>query len=198
MPDTGTEIKEAAAVPLGVDGAVGVGSPKWFVAIVNSRHEKKVAQYLEEAGVETYVALQKELRVWKNGRRKLIDRVVIPSVVFIRCNETRRRELVELPYINRFMVNRAVVTDSGRRPVATIPAHQLSVLRFMLGQEDHPVRFEPTAFKVTDNVRVIRGKLRGLEGRIMSMDDGTHILTVGLDLLGGASVRIDPTDVERI
>ena len=69
------------AGPSCVDGAVGVPEAKWFVAIVNSRHEKSVAEKLQATGIETYVAAQKEMRVRANGRRKIIDRVVVPSMV---------------------------------------------------------------------------------------------------------------------
>ena len=68
----------------------------------------------------------------------------------------------------------------------------------MLGQSDYPVEFIPTEFKVNDNVRVIRGKLCGLEGEIRENSDGTHTLIVSLSLLGGATVFIDPHDVEKI
>ena len=61
---------KVTTVPSGVDGAVGVPEAKWFVAIVNSRHEKSVAEKLENLGYNTYVATQKELHIWKNGRRK--------------------------------------------------------------------------------------------------------------------------------
>ena len=187
-----------AAEPAGVDGAVGVTEAKWFVAIVNSRHEKAVAEKLREVGLECFVATQKEMRVWQNGRRKLIDRVVIPSVVFIKCTEKERREIVALPYINRFMVNRTADTGILNKPAATIPDAQMHRLQFMLGQSETPVNFEPTMFKVKDNVRVIRGHLKGLEGEIMKNSDGTHTLTISLSLLGGATVTIDPKDVERI
>lgn len=187
-----------AAEPKGVDGAVGVAEAKWFVALVNSRHEKSVAEKLGQRGVDCYVATQREMRVWQNGRRKMIDRVVIPSVVFIRCTEKERREIVALPYVNRFMVNRT--TDSGtlNRPAAIIPALQMRRLQFMLGQSETPVNFEPTIFKVNDNVRVIRGHLRGLEGEIMKNSDGTNCLIVGLSILGGATIIINPRDVEKI
>lgn len=187
-----------AAEPKGVDGAVGVAEAKWFVAIVNSRHEKSVAEKLGERGVDCYVATQREMRIWQNGRRKMIDRVVIPSVVFIRCTEKERREIVALPYVNRFMVNRTADTGTLNRPAATIPAVQMQRLQFMLGQSETPVNFEPTIFKVSDNVRVIRGHLRGLEGEIMKNSDGTHTLTISLSLLGGATVTINPTDVEKL
>lgn len=74
MDEKGKIENVVTAEPSGVDGAVGVPEAKWFVAIVNSRHEKLVAEKLQTTGIETYVATQKEMRVWANGRRKIVDR----------------------------------------------------------------------------------------------------------------------------
>lgn len=187
-----------AAVPSGVDDAVGVPDLKWFVAIVNSRHEKSVADKLHKINVETYVATQPEVRVWANGRRKKINRVVIPSMVFIRCTEVERRNLVTLPYINRFLVNRSAESGGLNKPIAVINDAEIEKLRFILGNSESPVSFMPTEFRINDNVRVIRGNLRGLEGEIRKNFDGTHSLVVSLALLGGATVIIHPLDVEKI
>lgn len=186
------------AEPSGVDGAVGLPDAKWFVAIVNSRHEKSVAEKLQTTGIETYVAVQKEMRVWANGRRKIVDRIVISSMVFVKCTELQRRQIVNLPYVNRFLVNRS--TDSGglNKPVAVIGDAEIRKLKFMLGQSDSPIEFAPTEFHVNDNVRVIRGSLRGLEGEIRENSDGTHTLVVSFSILGGATVHITPQDVEKI
>ncbi|MDE6483971.1 MAG: UpxY family transcription antiterminator [Duncaniella sp.] len=198
MSDTGTENTIVAAVPAGVDDAVGVAEKRWYVAMVNARHEKKVADSLSERGVESYVATQREVHVWANGRRRAVDRVVIPAVVFVKCTEACRKEIVNLPYIFRFMVNRTVDPAGGNRPVATIPERQMQTLKFMLGQSEIPVDFTPAVFRLHDTVRVIRGHLKGLEGTIISNPDGSHTLAVSLDLLGGATVKIDPSDVERL
>lgn len=190
--------RKLAAVPSGVDDAVGVPDLKWFVAIVNSRHEKSVADKLHKINVETYVATQPEVRVWANGRRKKINRVVIPSMVFIRCTEVERRNLVTLPYINRFLVNRSAESGGLNKPIAVINDAEIEKLRFILGNSESPVSFMPTEFRINDNVRVIRGNLRGLEGEIRKNFDGTHSLVVSLALLGGATVIIHPLDVEKI
>lgn len=187
-----------AAVPVGVDDAVGVPDAKWFVAIVNSRHEKAVGEKLTKIGLKTYVATQEEMRVWKNGRRKMIDRVVIPSMVFVRCTEPQRRQIITLPYICRFLVNRTAESGGLNKPVAVISDAEIHNLKFMLGQSDSPVEFVPTEFRVKDNVRVIRGNFRGLTGEIRENSDGSHILVVGFPLLGGAKVFIQPQDVEKI
>lgn len=188
----------AATVPAGVDGAVGVSDTKWFVAIVNSRHEKSVAEKLLEINIENFVATQKEMRFWRNGRRKLIDRVVIPSMVFVKCSDRQRREIVTLPYINRFMVNRTVETNGLNKPVAVISNSEIEKLKFMLGQSDYQIEFVPAVFRIKDNVRVIRGSLCGLEGEIQNNPDGTHRLIVSIPMLGGAIMHIDPKEVEKI
>lgn len=188
----------AATVPAGVDGAVGVSDTKWFVAIVNSRHEKSVAEKLLEINIENFVATQKEMRFWRNGRRKLIDRVVIPSMVFVKCSDRQRREIVTLPYINRFMVNRTVETNGLNKPVAVISNSEIEKLKFMLGQSDYQIEFVPAVFRIKDNVRVIRGSLCGLEGEIQNNPDGTHRLIVSIPMLGGAIMYIDPKEVEKI
>lgn len=185
-------------VPLGVDDAVGVPEAKWFVAIVNSRHEKSVAESLLNLNVECYVATQKEMRVWKNGKRKIIDRVVIPSMVFVKCTEKDRRNIVALPFINRFMVNRAAETGCMNKPVAVIGDAEIAKLKFMLGQSERPVEFIPSAYKVKDVVRVVRGSFQGLTGEILTNSDGTQDLLVGISMLGGARMLIDPIDVVKI
>lgn len=187
-----------ATEPMGVDGAVGVSEARWFVAIVNSRHEKTVAQRLLTSGLETYVATQKEMRLWANGRRKIIERVVIPSMVFVKCTEKQRRQIVSFPYINRFLVNRSAGSGGLNKPVAVIGDAEIQKLKFMLGQSDVPVEFAPAEFRINDTVRVIRGSLRGLCGEIRASSDGTHTLLVSLSLLGGATVHIAPSDVEKL
>ncbi len=190
--------RDFTAVPTGVDGAVGVPDTKWYVAIVSPRHEKSVADKLQKLSVETYVAIQQEMHVWANGRRKKVDRVVIPSMVFVKCTEQERRRLVTLPYILRFLVNRSGRADGLNKPVAVIGEAEMDKLRFMLGHSDSPVEFAPTQFRIHDTVRVIRGNLAGLEGEIRANSDGTHTLLVSLSLLGGALLHIPPQDVEKL
>ena len=187
-----------ATVLSGVDDAVGVPKRKWFIAIVNARHEKLVANKLEGLGFEAYVATQQELKLWKNGKKKLIDRVIIPSIVFIKCSEKERRQIVSFPFIYRFMVNRTAASGTLNKPVAVITDKEIDKLKFMLGQSDYPVNFEPRSFRIKDNVRVIRGSLAGLVGEIAKDSDGKHTLTVLIEQLGYARVNINPQDVELI
>lgn len=180
-------------MPCGVDVAAGV-SARWYVAIVNHNSERKCADKIQALGYDTYVAVQSEHRLWRNGRRKVVERVLIPCTVFVRCTEQQRRTLVELPYIFRFMTNKAI--SSGSR-IAVIPAYQIAQLRFMLGQTDTPVTIDGD-YRRGDRVRVIRGPLRSLEGQVISDADGQSTLLVRLDYFGCARLTISPTDLEPL
>jgi transcription antitermination factor NusG len=185
-------------VPQGVGDAVGVGKSVWYVALVNNNTEKMTGERLSALGYENYVATQLEIRVWRNGKRAKVDRVVIPSTVFVKCTEKERRQIVALPYINRFMTNKAAVTDEQpyRKPLAIIPNRQIETLRFMLGNSDTPVNIG--RYQKGDKVRVARGELCGLEGEVIETSDGKSELIVAIDFFGCARLTIDRINLEPI
>lgn len=200
----------AASASQGVGDAVGVPDRHWFVAIVNHNTEKATAEKLRKLGYETYVATQEDMRVWRNGKRAKIDRVVIPSIVFIYCTEAERLQATRLPQIFRFLTNRALKQGDAPAPPAIIPPVQLYKLRFLLGNSDRPVGFTPRPLTVGTRVRVIRGRLRGLEGEVLraptpvaqspapSETPPETDLLIRLDILGCARVTISPLDLQPL
>lgn len=122
------------------DDAVGIfrndqEKKHWYVAVVNNRSEKACQDRLRkrlknetdsEKAYEVYVPIQQEMSIRHDGKRKKVDRIVFPALVFIRCTDSvRRKEIVCLPYIKRFMVNIAGSSRNTCRPVAIIPDHQM-------------------------------------------------------------------------
>lgn len=188
-----------APVTVVVDDAVGVPKSYWFVAIVNHNSEKQSSLKLDSQGVKNYLPVQTEIRVWKNGRKSKVDRVVIPSTLFVYCTEEKRKEIVNLPYIFRFMTNRASAqNDSLNKPLAVIPDDQIERLKFMLGQSEIPVHISDKPLKTGDKVRVIRGKLAGLEGEVMDLKSAKSELIVALNFFGCARLSIDTKDLELV
>lgn len=179
-----------------VGGAVGVEKSQWFVALVKNNTEKSAGEKLKSLGYEYYLPLQEEYHVWKTGKRAKVERVVIPTVIFVHCTEAVRREVVALPFIARFMTNKAA--SAAKSPIATIPEEQIDRLRFMLCNSDSAVTFSPTAYKSGDKVRVVRGKLQGLEGRVAALDAKHSEIVVNLDFLGSARLTIDTINVELV
>lgn len=188
-----------ASVASVVDGAEGVSESYWFVAIVNPRAEKVAAEKLTQLGYDNYLPTQAEIRVWRNGRKAKVDRVVMPSMVFVHCTERERREVVKLPFVNRFLTDRAAASPAGmNKPVARIPEAEISRLKFMLGQSDIPVAITECVYSKGDKVRVIRGRLAGLEGTVMDLKASRSELTVMLGMLGCATLTIETVNLELV
>lgn len=187
------------------DDAVGVlrsnkEAKHWYVAIVNNKSEKacleKLQQHLKsrsaaEETYEVYVAIQQEMSVRRDGKRRKVDRIVFPALLFIRCTERlRRKEIVYLPYIKRFMVNIAGERQDTRRPVAIIPDDQMHKLMRMVNDAEEQVTIESRPLHLGERVRVNGGKLVGLEGNVWEDSDGSTSLVIMIDMLGCAKVSI--------
>lgn len=188
-----------ASVSSDVDDAVGAPGVKWFIAILNNRTEKSVAERLTKMGVENYLPTQSEIHVWRTGKRVKVDKVLIPAKIFIHCTEQERRKLVYLPFINRFMTNIAGAHDAfSNRPIAVVPEDQIEKLKFMIGASDGEVSFSEH-FAKGRKIEVIRGPLRGLVGEITAdADSGVSRLFVNISCFGCASVVINPKDVRQL
>jgi transcription antitermination factor NusG len=184
---------------VGVGDAVGVQSPKWYVAFVGHNTEKSCREKLQKLGYESYVASQEEVHEWKNGRKKKIERVVISTLLFVRVTEKQRHEIVNLPFIKYFLTDKARSTnDYGRHPLAVIPDSQMQQLRFMLFNAEEPVTFVTEHLRLGDHIRVARGSLKGLEGNVVRYKDGASYLVAQIESFGYAMIKIAIEDVEII
>lgn len=184
--------------PSGVGDAVGMAIRKWFIAIVNNNSEKIVQERLSRLNIESYVAKQTICRVWKNGKKAKVEKILVPTVVFVKCTEAERKEIVGLPYINRFMTNKARLGNGVSQPLAVVPQKEIDILRFMLGQSDVPVTITDAPYKIHDKVIVARGGLKGLEGEILEVVEGKGTVFVRMNVLGCARVLIDICDIMPI
>lgn len=182
------EIETSAIV---ADDAVGI--PRWYVAYVGTRAEKAVRDRLVSLGYEAYAATQWEIHVWRNGRKKKVERPVITQYVFIRLTEQQRTEILVMPEIHYFLVNRAGATNAyGRHLPAVIPDAQMRMLQRMLGQSESAVRFATSGFSIGDTVRVL-GWGDNLKGQVVCIP-GDHARYIGIriDQLGCAYMEISP------
>ena len=166
--------------------------PKSWVALyVRPRSEKKVKAYLDSIKVENYLPLQHQLRQWSD-RKKLIEVVVIPMIIFVFVERDKLFELID----NRLIIRPITSPEGGG--IAIIPTDQIEQLKFILGQSEYPVSFDPDAFKVNDKVRVVRGPLMGLTGDILSSDDEFLELAVPIGIRGVARLNIEKINVELL
>lgn len=171
----------------------------WYIAVVKNTREHYRAALLSELGYECYVPTQHDIRVGADGRRRPVERIVIPARVFVRVTEQQRRRILRDNLVLRFMTDTAASTDGlMRRPAAIVPDGQMDRLKFMLFNADRPVTITSTPLHRGDRVRIARGRLQGLEGTVCHEPDGRTAIYVSLDILGTARVEVDRESVEEI
>lgn len=161
----------------------------WIAAYTRPKSEKKAAAEIGKMHIETYVPMQRVVRQWSD-RKKKVDVVVIPMIIFAHVTPDDIITIKKHPLITR------VLSMPGQREAAVIPEQQILNLKFMLDEAETPVTFIPPTFSLTDTVRVIRGKLSGLIGKVHRITEGKTKLVVSIDLLGGAMVEINPASLE--
>lgn len=162
----------------------------WIAAYTRPRSEKKVATELSKSGIETYVPIQKQLRIWSD-RKKFIDVPVIPMILFAKISEEDIQIIREHSLIIR------IISQPGIKVPAHIPTDQINKLKYMLGQSEIPVSFENGHFKSDDIVTIVRGSLIGLIGQVKDVNDDMTEVWVSIDLLGGAIIKIKGTELEH-
>ena len=163
----------------------------WIAALVQMNCEKKVAAKLDKLGIENYVAIQKEERQWSD-RKKVIDRIVIPMVVFIRVKQNEDSIIRNYSFIHKLF------TMPGSTQVATpIPDKQIENLKFLLSNSETPVSIVSN-LEVGDMVRITRGALKGYVGLLCGLNDNHKAVAVRINGLGYACVTVSCNDIECI
>ena len=95
---------------------------RWIAALVQMHTERKVGAKLNKINIENYVATQQEIRQWSD-RKKKIERVVIPMVVFIRTDENTEKQIRTFSFIYK------ILSYPGQKSSAIIPDQQIEQLK---------------------------------------------------------------------
>lgn len=157
--------------------------------LVQMNCEKKVALKLSKLGYEVYLPVQTEMRQWSD-RKKKIERIVIPMVLFIRVSIEEAQQVKRLSFIRKFM------TYPGSKDIATyIPEEQISQLRFLLENAQDKVAVI-SEINVGDSVKVKDGPLMGLSGAVCMAESGRLMVAIRIEGLGYACVNVPKSSLE--
>lgn len=157
---------------------------RWVAALVQMNCERKVASKLDKLGITNYVPIQKEVHQWSD-RKKIINRIVIPMVVFVHLTPNEEDEFRKLPFILKF------ITYPGSEELATpIPDEQILSLKALLEKAPNQVCFESRIIHKGDRVKVTKGTLKGIEGYVIQ-ENTNSILVLEIELIGCVKLKID-------
>lgn len=177
-------------LPTDVIGRSVACSKRWLVAIVRVCHEKKTSERLTKMGIENFLPIQQEVHQWSD-RRKVVDRVLLPMMIFVHVDPHEQKEVLTLSAISRYMVLR------GESTPAVIPDQQMLRFKFMLDYSDETISMSTSPLAPGEKIRVIKGPLTGLEGELVNVN-GKSKVAVRLTMLGCACVDIPVGCVEPV
>ncbi len=146
---------------------------KWYAIYTRPRAEKLVYQRLIEAGIETFLPLQKIYRVWSD-RKKLVEKPLLSSYLFVKVKSKNFPIVFKTSGVVKF------VTFEGIP--AFIPQNQIDNLRLIIDSNSE-IEVTSEKFDKGDNVEVISGSLIGLTGELIKIGTKNRVV-----------VRIDRLD----
>ena len=174
-PDEG-RVQEAHGVPA-----------QWYAAYTRSRHEKVVAEALQQRTVEHFLPLYETVRKWKNGRFK-VQLPLFPGYLFVHIALRDRLRVLQVPGVVRLVGFNGVPT--------ALPQVELEIIRSALTKG---VEAEPHPYlRVGQRVRITSGPMEGLQG-ILLRRRGRPRVVVSVDLImRSVALDIDAAQVEPL
>lgn len=163
----------------------------WNILYTMPQHEKKVAIFLERAGIRFYLPQILRKRIWSD-RIKWINSPLFPGYLFTAPEDDRDYwKVLQHPGAKLYIFDRGEPARLGPEVVQNI--------RLMVEQSRDEVFTEPLKrFAIGQKVRVIHGALKGLEG-IVDKLRGARQIHILLPLLNTmVSTRIEPDWLEPL
>jgi transcription antitermination factor NusG len=162
---------------------------QWFAVWTRSRQEKSAASILETLGVPHYLPLKSEIRQWSD-RKQTVTAPLFSGYLFVRINPVRdgRLQVLKTPGIAGFVGN-----QTGPLPV---PDQQIEDIRKVLARRVECIVLP--LLNEGDHVRVMRGPLTGVEGRLVRSNSSTR-LAISIEMIHKSLlVSVSRHDVELI
>jgi transcriptional antiterminator RfaH len=145
----------------------------WYAIYTNPRAEKKAHAELVGKGIDSYLPLQRTLKLWSD-RKKWVEEPLFRSYLFVNIDQSRYFDVLNTQGVVRY------ITFEGK--AVPVPEHQIEAIRFYLSNEDLP-REQTGVFLPGKMVEVVKGPMRGLRGELVEVA-GRHKVKVEISAIG--------------
>ena len=150
----------------------------WFAAHTRCGAELGVRERLNRLGTEHF--LPTEIRTRTRGRSKY-EKPIIPGMIFVRTTKTQACALA-----NEEGVPVRYLIDPATRTLLVVPDKQLEDFRRVLDLSTEEGGLVDCPLELGDRVRVVKGALKGVEGRVLELRGRTYVV---VELLGSWFAR---------
>ena len=182
--DSGTPLHDRgneAPPPVGSDS-----TEPWFAVYTTSRHEKRVAQHMEQREIEHFLPLYRTNRKWRDGSRVTLELPLFPCYIFVRIQRSERARVLGVPGAL------ALINGTGGDP-AVIQGAAIEALRSGVANgtvEPHPI------LTVGQHVRIHQGPFAGMLGVVARKKNGFRVVLTLQQIMQSLAIEVNESDVE--
>jgi transcription antitermination factor NusG len=160
---------------------------QWIAVYTKPRHEKTVLNQFEEKGISSYLPLIRQKHRWSD-RMKWVETPIFKSYIFAHVELKDNLEVLQTRGVHHIV--------KFQNKIAVIPEIQITNLRKIIEGGFDP--FPSDYFIIGDEVEVIGGPLRGING-IVSRNDTPDKLIIKIDVIQHAvAVQIERKYLVRV
>lgn len=157
----------------------------WYALHTLSNHEKRVEQYLQSKGVETFLPLCTVVKRWKNRTTAKVHLPLFSGYAFVHIMTPERVRVLSVPGVL------SIVGIAGK-PTPLLDA-EIETLRVGL----HLRRVDPHPYlNIGNRARIRSGPLTGLEGIVVRKDDRLRIVLTLDQIMRSVAVHVDAEELE--
>lgn len=146
----------------------------WYVARTRHGAEIGVRNRLEALGVEHFVPVQKS----KGWRGRNVERPVINCLVFVRATQAEA-----LALIHERGLRADYIFDCATRKLMIVPDKAMDDFRRVLDLSTDEGGLIDRPLELGEMVRVAKGPLQGVEGRVVELQGRQYVVVSLLDSL---------------
>lgn len=161
----------------------------WFAARTRYGQELGIRDRLEKAGVEHFIPT---VRVRKSRGKGLTERPAVTNLVFLRATKAEACALA-----NEKGLPVRYIIDCATRTLLVVPDKQMEDFRRVLDLSLEEGGLMDQPLSLGDRVKVVKGPLKGVEGRVIEFQGRYYVVVSLLDSLF-ARARVPKSWLEKI
>jgi transcription antitermination factor NusG len=163
------------------------GETRWYATYTIARHEKCVAQQMQERRIDCFLPLYRSIHRWKD-RRKQVELALFPSYVFVHIALKDRLQVLQLPSVVR------IIGFNG----TPVPLLDSEIMALRAGLVRNPSLQPHPYLTVGRHARIRSGPMAGLEGVVLREREKFRIV-LSIELIKrSVVVEVDLADIEPI
>lgn len=137
----------------------------WYALYVNARHEKKIVLKLLEQQIEAYTPITRRIQQWSD-RKKWVEFPMLSGYIFVKTDLTNKEKILHTPRVLGFIKFNGIAASIRESEIEILKSIELT---------GYDITQEVSDLKISDDVEITQGPLKGLIGKIVRIQNEDYI-----------------------